>query len=207
VNRAAENTDDYQGMQRLGMTTITQQSITRFKAENDNASFRISMGYDTSMVQKSDEVTPDDLYVARLGKDEWTKDDVETIGVNTQNGTVNAQVEHFSVFGILASASHYTGLNGMIIGPNPYRPNDGRPANGTPGKGIFFNFNSSGGPFDIEIYTITGRKVFDVLTSNDPFEWDVETNTGQDVASGTYLYRVKDLDTGDERTGKLTVIR
>jgi len=99
-----------------------------------------------------------------------------------------------------------SGLSNLIVGPNPFRPNDGRASTGR--DRLYFGFNSSSpGPFVLEIYTLTGRLVYSEQTSRDPYGWDLRNNSGQRVSSGYYLYRVEERSTGDMKTGKLAIVR
>ncbi|GEM_PF-5599929 len=141
--------------------------------------------------------------------DTWSREPILEETESIHDTYVEVEVEEMSVFQLLNArpAADEAGLGSMLIGPNPYRPNDGDQTTGTDEGSLDFEFNSASERFEIEIYTVTGSLVYDVTTHNDPYEWDVENNSGNDVASGTYLWRVKDLDTGDEETGKLTIIR
>ena len=97
------------------------------------------------------------------------------------------------------------GLERLLVGPNPFRPSDGDPATGQ--DRLYFQFNSSGGPFKLSIYTLGGRLVYSTQTPEDPYPWEVRNRRGQAVSSGYYLYRVEDLDSGDLKTGKLAIVR
>ncbi len=97
------------------------------------------------------------------------------------------------------------GLSQLRVGPNPFRPDDGRSATGE--AGVRFEFNSfEDGPYEIEIYTITGRRVYRTTTHTDPFVWDGRTPGGRAVSSGYYLYNVREKSSGQNRTGRLAII-
>jgi hypothetical protein len=129
----------------------------------------------------------------------------------TADGWIEAQTTRFSIFQLVGVAASVD-LSNVVIGPNPFRPNDGNAATGLPftgavGTGIYFSNLPAG--VKIEVFTITGRRVmeFQTAASTGQIQWDVRNQDGRDVASGVYLYRIQDLATGQVRTGKLTVIR
>jgi hypothetical protein len=72
-------------------------------------------------------------------------------------------------------------------------------------SGITFTGLSGAG--SIKIYTISGQKVADlpVAQGQGLVTWNVENNSGEDVASGVYIYLV-DTD-GMQTKNKLVVIR
>ncbi len=91
------------------------------------------------------------------------------------------------------------GLRFTQVGPVPFRSDDGT---------IRFEFNSfNDGPFEIELFTITGERIFDARTTDDPYVWDVRNNSGNRVRSGHYIYRLKESSTGDVETGRIAIIR
>ncbi len=100
------------------------------------------------------------------------------------------------------------GLTELSVGPNPFRPSDGTSSTGTEADGIQFHFNSlEDGPFEVKIYTITGRLVFDTITDDRRFKWDGRNNSGTTVTTGYYLYHVVERSTGDSKTGRLAILR
>ncbi len=118
--------------------------------------------------------------------------------VNTDSKSLTVKVDEFSVFALsLEPFAGSTGLTDFIVGPNPFRA--GRDGH------LEFQFNSDSTElFEIEVYTVTGRRVLkDTTGSNDKYEW----HAADKVASGYYIYRVKDRETGQTQTGKLAIIR
>ena len=103
-----------------------------------------------------------------------------------------------------------------MVYPNPYRPNDGNAATGLPFD--ITNPRRTGIVFDniparvrIEVYNLRGERVFEETPSTGGqgfVTWNVQNkHTGQNVASGYYIYIVTDLATGQRVTGKLAIIR
>jgi len=94
-------------------------------------------------------------------------------------------------------------VSNVVVYPNPYIPNDNDLLNGTPASGI--SFGNLPADAQIEIYTISGEKVFSQTINTSPYKWKVKNNSGSDVASGVYLYLIKSV-TG-KKTGKIAVIK
>jgi sugar lactone lactonase YvrE len=126
-------------------------------------------------------------------------------------GFLQTTTEHFSFFQLVGTAAS-ANLSNFMVAPNPYRPNDASAGNGqnytgAVGTGVYFlNLPTS---VRIEVYTLTGGKVFNYSTSNSTgqVQWDVKNEDNRPVASGVYLYVITDLATNQRVTGKLAVIR
>ncbi len=97
------------------------------------------------------------------------------------------------------------------VGPNPFRAEEH--------DKVSFQFQKydegAGVDFEIEIYTITGRLVYEesfygiadeVMEDGKPYS-QLHWEDADDVASGHYIYRLKDNNSGDEETGQLVIIR
>jgi hypothetical protein len=130
-------------------------------------------------------------------------------------GFLRFSTSHFSPFFFAPDTGTTTvGLARLIVGPNPYRPNDG---NEQTGKVYVAGDNTTGVIFrnlppnvKIEIYTILGEKVIDISknsATSGQVNWSGKNAEGRDVASGYYLYVVTDQSTGQRVTGKVAVIR
>ena len=98
---------------------------------------------------------------------------------------------------LLGASAAQADLSQFKAFPNPVRPGRGQAA-------VTFAGLNGG---TIEIYNANGRLVFEtqVPAGSPTFLWNLLNNEGDRVASGVYLYRV--TADGDERTGKLGVIR
>jgi len=89
-------------------------------------------------------------------------------------------------------------LSGMKVFPNPWQSNVH--------PNVPIRFTPLPGSSTVEIFTIAGQRVRSLGVSGDEADWDCTNDDGQAVASGIYLYLVKD-SRGDKLTGKLAVIR
>jgi len=81
--------------------------------------------------------------------------------------------------------------------------NDNDIFNGAPNSGILFG--NLPADAQIEIYTISGQKIFSQRVNETPYRWNVKNNDNRDIASGVYLYAVKSAS--GVKTGKLAVIK
>jgi hypothetical protein len=65
-------------------------------------------------------------------------------------------------------------------------------------------------PCEIKIYTLSGKYV-NTLFHDDPMrgfeDWNLTSHVGQTIASGIYLFSVKDIDNGKMQVGKFVVIK
>jgi hypothetical protein len=89
-------------------------------------------------------------------------------------------------------------LASMRVYPNPWRTDQhgGHP----------ITFDQMGLGSDIKIFTVSGHKVKELNGSSGSVTWDLTNDSGSQVASGIYIYLVKDSE-GNKAKGKLAVIR
>ncbi len=89
-------------------------------------------------------------------------------------------------------------LSQVKVYPNPWRKNrhDGRPV-------TFENLSAN---TTVKIFTISGHEVKSLTPSGATATWDLTTDSGDHVASGTYIYLIKDSQ-GNKSRGMLAVIR
>ncbi|TKJ41182.1 hypothetical protein CEE37_05825 [candidate division LCP-89 bacterium B3_LCP] len=117
-----------------------------------------------------------------------------------------------SDWSIVNSFQTITNLNDVVVYPNPYKPHSGLGH-----TGISFGHPTDATkrltvPATVEIYTIAGEKVRTLKepeSDGDPngiIEWDVTNDSGEDVVSGIYLYRISN-PSDEEIIGKLAIIR
>lgn len=85
-------------------------------------------------------------------------------------------------------------LESVIVYPNPYYGQ----------KHIYFANLTQGDT--IKIFTIAGELVKEIKVESSPQSWDVRNDVGKEVASGIYIYLIKDTQ-GNKKVGKLGVIR
>ncbi len=78
--------------------------------------------------------------------------------------------------------------------PNPYIITDQN-------ERVFFNYIDE---VEIEIFSLDGRKIKTILSNSG---WDGTNESGDKVASGMYLFYIRDDNTGESYTGKIALIR
>ncbi len=141
------------------------------------------------------------------------------------SSVVTAEVKHLSTFALFAPGGPKNDLSELVVYPNPYVPYDDNCQNGYPYNescGSMFA-DQSGITFDnltksaeVFIYTLTMDLVrrFRVTESNldersGKWRWDGRNDSGDSVASGLYIYMVKDDSAGgvNKKTGKLVIVR
>jgi parallel beta-helix repeat protein len=139
----------------------------------------------------------------------WEKLDAPVIDLVA--GTATLRTAHFSFFTLVAPVAVPTNLTGMVVYPNPFKPNDGDVTTGVeflPGvanTGITFENTPTGST--VRIYTALGELVADGITdASGGMQWDVKNMRGEKVASGVYIYMVTSR-AGERRTGKLVIVR
>ncbi len=99
------------------------------------------------------------------------------------------------------------GLQNFRMGPNPFRPGDGKSSTGDAGIWFFFDAAEGFGPFEISVYTVAGRLVYETVTTDPRYLWDTRNSSGDHVASGYYIYSVKERVTGEQKSGRLSIVR
>ena len=62
------------------------------------------------------------------------------------------------------------------------------------------------GGSDVKIFTASGHKVKELDGSSGSATWDLTNDSGNQVASGIYLYLIKDSQ-GNKSHGKLAIIQ
>jgi hypothetical protein len=128
--------------------------------------------------------------------------------INTQENTVTTPIRHFSVFAVMGGPSFNPGDTHAF--PVPWRPSGGTAGSGAGQSGTLsggITFNNLPSLCTIHIYTLSGSRVKEINhTSGTPQEiWDVRSDAGEDLATGTYLWVVD--GNGTKKSGKLAVIR
>jgi hypothetical protein len=59
---------------------------------------------------------------------------------------------------------------------------------------------------DVKIFTVSGHKIKDLDGSSGSVTWDLTNDSGNQVASGIYIYLIKDSQ-GNKTKGKLAIIQ
>ncbi|MBL0058285.1 MAG: hypothetical protein IPP35_04065 [Elusimicrobia bacterium] len=128
--------------------------------------------------------------------------------IDKVENTVTTPIHHFSVFAVMGGPSFNAG--DIHAFPVPWRPSGGTAGSGAGQSGTLaggITFNNLPSLCTIHIYTLSGSRVKEIdHTSGTPQEvWDVRSDAGEDLATGTYLW-VVDAN-GTKKSGKLAVIR
>jgi subtilisin family serine protease len=95
-------------------------------------------------------------------------------------------------------------LDDVFVYPNPHTKNS---------KQDFITFANLTRTATIYIYDLTGKYLakIEAVNGNGGAEWNLKTNTGNDVPSGIYIFRVEGKDsngnTVEDKTGKFMIIR
>ncbi|MDD5687706.1 MAG: Ig-like domain-containing protein [Elusimicrobia bacterium] len=115
--------------------------------------------------------------------------------VDAANNKVTANVPHFSTFALMGTNT--TDLSNAYAYPVPFRV-------GTDTAITFTNISSYA---TIKIFTISGELVKQIEhTDGNPLErWDVRTDDGNVLASGVYIYHIK--NEREKKFGKIVVIK
>ncbi len=124
--------------------------------------------------------------------------------MNKITKTVSVQVPHFSIYGLMGVPTPASSLQSVIVYPNPYKQGDAK--YGRASGIVFDNLTSN---VKIQIFNIAGNQVFETTKNdnNQRYEWDLSNKSGKPVASGVYLYYIRDNNTGETSKGKLAVIK
>ncbi|MBP7652289.1 hypothetical protein KA977_02635 [Candidatus Dependentiae bacterium] len=149
--------------------------------------------------------------------EEWKIYNMEKVKFDYEKNTVNISVSHFTMYALFTMSEAMNmnnSIDNVVVYPNPYIPNGANPKQGKPYtssdpvSGIIFNGINDG--TKIEVFTLRGKLVWDAVVDNAAAvnwkcRWNVKNNSGEDVASGWYLYVIN--KNGNRKTGKIAVIR
>ncbi|MCK5598676.1 right-handed parallel beta-helix repeat-containing protein [bacterium] len=91
---------------------------------------------------------------------------------------------------------HFSTIDDVVMYPNPYNPSEG-------GK---FRFENLPENTMIRIYNLAGRLITSASVNDPTWEWDGRADSGEIVGNGLYFYFLR-AGTGDEKTGKLIIIK
>jgi len=159
------------------------------------------------------DVPPEDLRIGRLnekGKFWRILKDVKPV-IDKNNKLIKFPTKELSVYGLFKSPSPADDLSAVAVYPNPFKPNDNNPATGDYSTGIkFVNLTRNA---QVYIYNIAGELVRRAGLDADEYgecRWDVKNDDGEKVASGVYIFVVKDdtVKVGKNQfIGKLGIIR
>ena len=113
-------------------------------------------------------------------------------------------------FMILQAGHTVAAFSGIMVYPNPYKPNSsGEYGMSFYGDGVVFSNLVKN--FKIKIFNIAGDLIYTkdgVSDSSDNFFWDTKCDSGDKVASGVYIYIIENANDAAVKTkGKLSIIR
>ncbi|MDI6780957.1 MAG: VCBS repeat-containing protein [bacterium] len=97
----------------------------------------------------------------------------------------------------------YTDLKEMVVYPNPLSLAQGQTS-------FTFGQLPPNHPIRIKVYNIAGELVYEKgqqLPVNNSLLWGAVNDNGDRVASGVYIFLIEDETNGDQRKGKIAVIR
>jgi hypothetical protein len=117
-----------------------------------------------------------------------------TISVKASNGTTTSAAASQNVNLVNAATNGST----VRVYPNPWRKDKHS------GHPVTFDQMTSGS--DVKIFSVSGHKVKELNGSSGSVTWDLTDDSGDQVASGIYIYLIKDSQ-GNKSEGKLAVIR
>lgn len=127
--------------------------------------------------------------------------------VNISSKTVTASVGHLSVFAVMGAPD--SDPSASFAFPVPWRPggpNAGAGAGQTGNLDEGITFTNMPDIATIRIYTLSGSLVRELHHTSGPVEvFDVKSDAGELLATGTYVYVIE--SNGTKKTGKLAVIR
>jgi hypothetical protein len=89
-------------------------------------------------------------------------------------------------------------LSGVRVFPNPWRSDKH--------GGLMVTFDNLSVNSSIKIFTVSGHWIKTLPTSSTSVTWDLTNDSGDKVASGLYVYLIRD-DQGQKKTGQLAVIK
>jgi hypothetical protein len=113
--------------------------------------------------------------------------------------TVSVSLRHFSVYALIAVMPAETNLSKVYFYPNPLR------LSLADKKITFVNLADY---TKLKIFTISGELVYEEEkeTPNGILYWYGRNNSGEEVASGVYIYLISN-NNGEKKTGKIAVIK
>lgn len=123
----------------------------------------------------------------------WVKVPGSTVHLSENEHYVSADVNHFSVYMLMATAAG--NLADAYVFPNPFVPSKGHTQ-------ITFTNLSSG--CKIKIFTLTGD-LAKTLTGDGQVTWNAKNEQGEDLASGLYYFVIE--SSSDVKKGKLVIVR
>jgi len=111
--------------------------------------------------------------------------------------------------GIVIQVGASSSLDNVKVYPNPYKPGTGSIYdNSSLGEGIVFSNLTPNA--NIKIFNIAGELVaeFNETNGDGKYLWDTRNSKGEKVASGVYIYYIKNPADGKQKAkGRIVIIR
>jgi subtilisin family serine protease len=141
------------------------------------------------------------IYSLDESKEEWIR--LENVWYDYENKTVNALIEHFSIYSVLKTKDKPS-VSQIIVYPNPCRINK-------QGYLKLGNLPNDSNTISIKIYDIRGKFIKKLDTNNlvkkidgNVIEWDGKNKNGSKVASGVYLFLIN--YNGEKKKEKVAIL-
>jgi len=175
----------------------TNTRVTTTFAESANlALYYEDSDNDGNLDGTSPVVKAKDLLLYRLDETNglWVRS--PNSSVNSTDHFVSAPVKGFSVYVLMSTPAQ--ALSSAYAFPNPYKPSLGHTT---------ITFTNLASQCTIKIYTIAGELVKTITEASGTGQsvWDVKNEAGEPLASGLYIYLIK--NNIDTKTGKLVIVR
>ncbi|MGM0381178.1 MAG: InlB B-repeat-containing protein [bacterium] len=206
-----EDANGEAGEQYSAVKGIADRSLTRIEMVGGKPGDRYILEIELP------EGNPEDFDFYRLNKTPnppiWKE--VNLTQLDSKDNRVRVEVDSFSEFQLLRNENFSSSrkFQNLVVGPNPLKVSKGQ-------NKIIFQFENydeyTDGEekidFELKIYTVTGRLV--ESRSYSEFSEVVEGKYYQlhwpgagDVATGHYVYRLKDNVSGEQKSGQLVITR
>ncbi|OGS27964.1 MAG: hypothetical protein A2297_08160 [Elusimicrobia bacterium RIFOXYB2_FULL_48_7] len=174
---------------------ITAEKVSDNSATQPDKAITITMNY------RDSDVTGDEskLVIAYHDGGRWVI--IPSVAYPDLNKIVGT-VRHLTMFR-LVQLQPAADLNNVLVYPNPYKGVDSNL-----GEGVVFAALTSNA--QLKVFNLSGELVFSALeTGNDGrLVWDTKNASGGKVASGVYIYIIKDTaDSSLKAKGKFAIIR
>jgi len=145
------------------------------------------------------------IYYYDETKDKWKevenpspgdKNNIKTRNTKSSGSKViTAKVNHFTLFGLFANVPR-NNLDNVIVYPNPFVPSDGHE---------YIRFDNLTEKTKINIFTLSGKLVKSMESTESFCDWFADNDDGQKVSSGVYFYLI--VGNGSNTKGKLAIVR
>lgn len=120
--------------------------------------------------------------------------------VDTTLRKVEASLTHLTLFQLVARAN--ANLNSVQVFPNPYKPGSATIYD----RALGIRIDNLTTDAKVKIFNIAGELVYDVTATDGYIDWLAVNKSGNELASGVYIYYITDTD-GHKAKGKFAVMK